>query len=169
MIKITTGPSNARHGELTLVQINLTQGNRRSVENIWARPLGDDLYEIVGPVHSVAGLNPGDVVRANTLPGDPVPSISEVVGRSGYTTLHVAFSEAVPVEEQHALLAALGRWRATHEMAFERFYTIVVDPEGDSQAVCDFLKASSGKGVLKFEPEIDISALYRYRFSAPQT
>lgn len=165
MIKIATGAG--PQGELALVQVSITEGTKQSRETTWARPLGNDLYEIKGPLHLVAGFNPKDVVRAVILPGDATPSVLEVVSRSGYMTLHVAFSESVPTEEQQALLETLGKWRATHEMFFERLYTIVVDHEGNFQAVCEFLKSLMAEGLLMYEPEIDMSALHRYRFSNP--
>lgn len=167
MITIVTRPGTPHRDELVLVQVNTAEGNKQSKETTWARPLGNDLYEIEGPLHLVTGVNPKDLVRATVLPGEAVPSVSEIVRRSGYNTLHVAFSEAAPTGEQEVLLGALEKWGATREMVFERFYTIVVTPEGDFQAICEFLKSFRAKGLIMYEPEIDIDALYRYRFSAP--
>lgn len=167
MITIATKPGTPHHDELVLVQVNTAEGNKQSKETTWARPLGNDLYEIEGPLHLVTGVNPKDVVRAIVLPGEAVPSVSEIVKRNGYRTLHIAFSEAAPTGEQQGLLGTLENWGATHEMAFERFYTVVVTPEGDFQAVCAFLKSFRAKGLIMYEPEINIDALYRYRFSVP--
>jgi len=49
----------------------------------------------------------------------------EVVRRSGYETLHIAFSKYASLVDQQVVVDTLGKWGATHQSAFERFYTIM--------------------------------------------
>src|SRR6266850_6568194 len=50
----------------------------------------------------------------------------EVVRRSGYETLHNAFSKYASLVDQQVVIDTLGKWGATHQSAFERFYTIEI-------------------------------------------
>lgn len=165
MIKAGTGPGAESNNGLVLIQIKSINENKESKETIWAKPLGNDLYEIRGSLHVVTGFNAKDVVKAVTSPDETIPSVLEVTRSSGYKTLHVAFSDATSVLQQQAILSDLEKWKAKYEMAFERFYTIEVNPEGDYRAICEHFKSLKIKGLLMYEPDVDINALYRYRFS----
>ncbi len=164
MIKSGLGPQSNRKDYMVLIQVRLTRANKEVKETIWARPVGDDLYEIKGPLHLIAGLNSQDLVKAVKLPGDSFPSVDRIINRSGYKTLHVLFLDAVSTSDQPRLLGVLRDWGAAPEKAFDRFYTIQVKPAGNYQAVCDYLKSLSNERLLLFEPEVTIDTLLRLRF-----
>jgi hypothetical protein len=165
MIKFGTGPIVTSSDEEALIQIVRKLDNKESRESTWARPLGDNLYEVKGPLHLVTGVNSGDVVRAMTLPNQSIPVVCEVVRRSGYSTLHLIFSKQASVADQQSVIHTLKKWGATHELAFERFYTIEISPRGNYQAACDYLKSLEPEGLLNYEPGINMDALMRLRFT----
>lgn len=165
MIKFGSGPIVTSSDEVTLVQIVRKVENRESRESTWARPLGDNLYEIRGPLHLLTGVNSGDVVRAMTLPNESIPVVCEVVRRSGYSTLHIVFSKQASVAYQESIIRTLKKWGATHQLAFDRFYTIEISPQGNYQAASDYLKSLEPEGLLNYEPGINLDALVRLRFT----
>ena len=165
MIRFGMGPSSTHNNDSVLLQIIRTEGHKESGETTWAKPLGGDLYEIEGPLHLITGVNSGDVVKAKTVQDDSPPVVFEVVSRSGYTTLHILFSSDVPFTDRETVLQTLKKWGATHQMPFDRFYTIEISPLGDSLAANDYLKSLTLEGLLAYEPDIDMNSLLRLRFA----
>lgn len=160
----TTGSiSNHRNG-LVHVQINRIAGNKQTSETTWVKPLGGDLYKITSPLHFISGFDVGDVVSAVGNTEEAMPTVIEVVKRGEYRTLHIAFAKALPIADQQAVLNVLKKWNATHEMALERFYTIVVSSQENYDAICDYLKSLGRAKVLRYEPGVDIDTLLRMRF-----
>jgi allophanate hydrolase subunit 1 len=162
MIKSGTGPTADHRNDLVLVKINRVEGDRHTSVTTWAKPLGDDLYEIRRPLDLITGFDVGDVVRA--VSEETIPLVIELVQRGGYRTLHVAFAKGVAVARQRTVLNELKKWHATHEMAFDRFYTIVVFPQGNYEAICEYLKTLVRASVLRYEPDVDINTLARMHF-----
>ena len=62
-------------------------------EAMWARPVGDDLYEIDNLPFYAYGINLGDVVRAVAPDDESKPEIQEVVEYRGHRTLRFFFSK----------------------------------------------------------------------------
>ena len=60
MIKSGAGPIVKDNQEVTLIQIERTKPNRNSKGTTWAQPLGENLYEIRGPLHLIVGLSFGE-------------------------------------------------------------------------------------------------------------
>ena len=151
--------------KLLLILIHRSLENKDTRESTWAKPLGGDLYEIKGPLHLIADLNPKDVVSVRMFPGESIPTVSDVVERSGYKTLHLAFYGTVPLLDQNRMLNALEQWSATYQMAFEDYYTVEILPSGDFQAVCKYLQSLKMRRLLQYEPDIDIDSLLRFRLT----
>jgi hypothetical protein len=112
-----------------------------------------------------AGFNFGDVVKAIAATPGVHPSVLEK--RSGHETLHFAFSQKAPVAERQKILDALKKRQTTPEMVYEDFYTIDVDPQNDYEAICDYLSSLKMRGLLMYEPDIDMQALLEFRFLGP--
>ena len=169
MIRIVAGgaagSSLKGNEELVLIQVNRSEGNKHTKESVWARSLGNDLYEVKGPLHLVADLNSGDIVRAVVSPSDAIPSISEVVTRSGFRTLHIAFIETVRASDQENMLEVITQSTAQYEKPFDRFYTVEVNPHGNYSAVCEYLEGLTLQGLIMYEPRVSLDALLRFRFS----
>jgi hypothetical protein len=121
------------------------------MESFWAKPLGNDLYELRNCPWSAFDLHFYDVVRA--VPDKPgeLPRILEVVRASGHKTLRVAFQTEVKEEERLEMLRSLHQWRGFHENCDSRLYAVDVEPGGDYKAVCDQLRAWQQAGLLVYE------------------
>lgn len=120
-------------------------------ESMWARPLGDDLYEIRNVPFYAYGLDFGDVVRAIELAPDKMPVAVEFVEASGHRTLRVSFAESAPETERPDLLRRLREHDAYFEDANPSYYSIDVEPGGDYAAVRAQLDKWETTGLLEYE------------------
>jgi hypothetical protein len=137
--------------KLTKIYIPLPEGGGPSGESFWAKPLGNDLYELWNSPFHAYNLNFLDTVRAIPDAPDEKPRIVEVVRRGGHKTLRVLFSESVPVDERQRLLKGLNRFKAYYENADDRLYAVDVEPDGDYQAVSDQLATWVQEGIIEYE------------------
>ena len=97
-------------------------------EELLARRLSDDLYELQhSPLYAYA-LNFLDVVRAIPCPADDRPRVRDVVRRSGHSTLRVFFYESVRLLERVALLDGLAELGVTHTSANPRYVALDIPP-----------------------------------------
>jgi hypothetical protein len=136
---------------LTKICVNLEDAGPFETESLWAKPLGNDLYEVRNSPWFAFDLHFYDVVRAVAEQPGEKPKITEVVSRSRHKTLRVLFDPKIPEAERVALLNFLHRWRAFHENADGRLYAVDVEPDGDYSAVCDQLWAWQQEGKLLYE------------------
>jgi len=120
-------------------------------EAIWARPLGEDLYELQSSPLYAYGLNFLDVVLATTADPSLPPQIRRVVRRSGHVTLRAIFFDGVPHEQRLAFVEGLAPHGATYEAADARYYVIDVETHGDVAAVRSALQQWEARGLLEYE------------------
>lgn len=114
-------------------------------ETLWARRVGDDLYELESIPFFAYGLSYRDVVRAT-------PVVEEVVRPSGHTTVRVVFRrDDEPRERRLALLAELSLMKISYESWGDSFFALDVAPDGDVEALLDRLAWLEKRDVLGFE------------------
>jgi hypothetical protein len=135
---------------LVKVYVDLRDGPFET-ESFWAKPLGDDLYELRNSPWFAFDLHFYDVVRALPDKPDEKPRIIEVVRRSGHKTLRVLFPPDVKKDERLEMLRSLHQGRGFHENCNGRLYAVDVEPDGDYGAVCDQLWAWEQAGRLVYE------------------
>jgi hypothetical protein len=136
---------------LTKVFVELPEGAPFETESFWAKPLGDDLYELRNSPWFAFDLHFYDVVRANAEEPGAKPKIIEVVHRSGHKTLRVLFSPEISESDQAEMLKSLNRWRGFYEHYQGNLYAVDVEPDGDYQTVCDVLWGWEQEGKLTYE------------------
>jgi len=113
-------------------------------EGVWARPMGNDLYEIRNTPWHTCEINWGDIVTGVPEQENQNPKIVEVVQRSGHRTLHIYFM-ATTENEKMSVLTALKDWKASFENCDGKLYAIDVDSGGDFEGLCEYLDGW-GKG-----------------------
>ena len=142
----------ANEGEwLTKVHIDLAHHWATGGESMWARPLGNDLYEIRNAPFYAYNINWGDIVRAYSDDPELKPEVREVVKCSGNKTLRVFFNEELGEEEQRSILSSLQHLDFSWERATKRLVAIDVHPGADYQAICDKLWELEQKEILAYE------------------
>ena len=104
-------------------------------ESLWARALGDDLYELQNIPFYAYGLNFGDVVRATAGSLGELPTVREVVRRGGHKTLRVMFSRDVPEPRFQQLMQSLPR-EVGYEHAKPGYFAVDIRPGTDIWSVC---------------------------------
>lgn len=165
MITSGAGPQATNQNDLVLIEVRSERNHKRSIESTWAKRLGEDTYQIKGPLHLIGGLNFDDVVRAGPVSESPHPSVLEVVARSGYRTIHLAFDRFISASERTGILERLAEFNASFEMLVEFFYTVQVGPEADFDEICAYLKSFSSQNLIKYEPEVDLDTVLRFCFT----
>jgi hypothetical protein len=120
-------------------------------ESMWARPLGNDLYEIHNSPFAAYDLNYLDVVLAFAERADLKPKVQGIERRSGHRTLRIIFKTPADRSERDRLLAQLNTLGATYENSNSRQYALDIPPDRNYQAVCDQLWEWEGLGLLEYE------------------
>ena len=108
-------------------------------ESVWAKPLGNDLYEIRNSLWHSCDITWGGVVRAVAETEERKPEFIEVVQKSGHRTAHLLFLKACPAETKASILEGLKRWEVSVENQDGQLYAVDVRPEADFDSLCDFL------------------------------
>lgn len=136
---------------LTKVLVQLPNHWATSGESMWARALGNDLYELENSPFHAYDLNYRDVVYA--VADDPrhKPIVRRVERRSGRRTLRVVFLEHVSEPQRTLLLKGLDRFGVTWEGADARLFSLDIPGESQYQPVCDQLWAWEQEGLLEYE------------------
>lgn len=140
---------NDESDDLTKVHLDLPNHWWFKGESLWAKHLGDDLYEIQNIPFCAYGLNCGDVVRATPDAPDQSPEVREVVRRSGNRTLRVTFN--VDKERQTPYLETIESMGAWIERADSDFICINVPPAASYEKVRDYLAQEEANGSLEYE------------------
>ena len=117
---------------------------------MWAKPLGNDLYEIRNSLWHTCELNWGDVVRAVARSEDLKPEFLEVVRRSGHRTLHLFFFEECSPDEKAFILAGLRQWKTSYENSDGLLYALDLAPEGDLEQLCRYLDQYESQEKLSY-------------------
>lgn len=135
--------------ELIKVHLDLPNHWWFKGESLWAKPLGDDLYEIQNIPFCAYGLNCGDVVRATADAPDLKPEVRSVVRPSGNETLRLSFNLARAAQEP--VLAAIVRFGAWTERANDSFVCVNVPPSSDAAELRAYLNEQDAAGALEYE------------------
>lgn len=137
--------------ELTKIVVDLPNHWATSGEGMWAKPLGDSLYEIRNVPFYAYGLNFEDVVRAEEPDPSHKPVVKELVRAGGHQTLRVFFADSVPYDESPVLLDQLRSLRAAYERGNATDFAIDVEPGGDYEGVRARLDDWEATGILEYE------------------
>ncbi len=136
--------------ELTKVHVDLPNNPHTGGEAMWAKALGDDLYELRNNPFFAYGLNFLDVVHAVSLAPDEKPSVLRVVRRSGHRTIWVTFTDDADGDDRARRLERLNHWRGFYEGRDETDYVVDVEPHGDFAAVLGQLARWRDEGILTY-------------------
>lgn len=137
--------------DLTKVVVDLPNHWATGGESMWAKPLGEDLYELHNVPFYAYGLNYLDVVRAVEPAPDLIPMVERVVAPSGHRTLRVLFDADFPESKRIPLLETLSPMGAGMEGADSRYFAIDIGPDGDYDGVQAQLDSWQEEGVLGYE------------------
>jgi hypothetical protein len=141
----------SREEQLVKIHLELPNHKGSGGESLWAKPLGNSLYELRNSPWFAYNLHFRDVVLAMADSPDKKPEIIKVVQRSGHKTLRVWFVPEFPADKRMDLLASLNHWKAYYENADGQLFAVDVEPDGDYQAVCNQLWAWQTEGKLVYE------------------
>ncbi|MDP9371920.1 MAG: DUF4265 domain-containing protein [Chloroflexota bacterium] len=141
----------AAEERLVKIVANLQGEESFAGESLWAKPLGNDLYELRSTPFSAHGLHFMDVVQAVAPSPDRIPEVVEVVRRSGHRTIRLVFAPQLSADGRSQLVRKLNEMHAYYERAGSGLYAFDVEPQGDYQAVRNQLDEWEKQGLLQYE------------------
>ena len=124
-----------RSDQAELVKIAFTDDDGQ-VETLWAFDLGGGRYRLDSTPWFQYGVSWKDVVAARP-DSDGLLCFTQVLEKSGYRTVRVAFEERTGAE--NPILSGLQSLGCSFEGANSRLFAIDIPPEVSLQAVRDFL------------------------------
>ena|SRR5438876_5416359 len=86
--------------ELVKVQLSGPDGD---VETLWAKPVGDDLYELDNTPWYAYGVSWKDVIEARPAEPDAFPEFIRVVRKSGYRTIRLILEPSADKDQSHSV------------------------------------------------------------------
>ena len=139
---------------LVKIVVNLPGEGSFAGESLWAKPLGNDLYELRNTPFSAHDLHFKDVVRAVAPSPDRIPEVVEIVRRSSHRTIRVIFAPELSADEHTRLVRKLNEMHAYYEHTGSGLYAFDVEPQGDYQAVRNQLEEWEKQGLLQYERDM---------------
>ena len=136
---------------LVKVLVDLPNHWATGAESMWAKPLGNDEYELRNSPFYAYGLNWGDVVKAVAPEPDLKPIVLDVVRSSGNRTLRIHFQKSIARPEQLKYLDDLAQLGLSYERAGQTLIALDIDKDSDYGAICDNLWALEEQGILEYE------------------
>ena len=137
--------------DLEKVYVDLPNHWAVSGESLWAKPLGNDLFEIHNVPFYAYGLNYFDIVKVDSSDPKNKPVILEVVEPSNYQTLRVVFYEDFDEKSQTELFDELRQFKVDVERDNESYVALNIYPDGDYDGVYNKLSHLENEGILEFE------------------
>ncbi len=137
--------------DLVKVFVDLPNHWNTKGESMWARPLGNDLYELHNSPFSAYDLNYLDVVVALSTAPQLKPQISRVERRSGHKTLRLIFMAETDRTLRDEILAKINELGATYENANSTLYSLDISRIEDYQPLCEQLWRWEQSGALNYE------------------
>jgi hypothetical protein len=137
----------------SLVKLHVDLPNHWAVggESMWAKPLGENLYQIKNIPFFAYGLNYDDIVKAIAENSDLNPEIIEVVETSGHQTFRIIFTDNNSKAEHIAIIESIRTEHIGYEGWDEDQFTLNVTPSGNYDALFDKLDELELQGILSFE------------------
>lgn len=137
--------------ELIKIHIDLPNHWATGGESMWAKPLGDNLYQIENVPFFAYGLNYLDIVRAESDSAERQPEIKELITPSGHRTFRVIFRKHIERQQQDEVLNSLKEFSISYERASANSISLDMQPSGDYQSVFDQLDELLKEDILGFE------------------
>lgn len=144
--------------DLTKIVFDLPHHWAVGGESVWARELGDDLYEVRNVPFYAYGVNFLDVVRAVAADAASKPVAAELVRPSGHSTIRIIFEETTDREAQDEILNQLIALGAEVERASNTYCALGLPPETSVEAVrnaLDALELTHGLGYETCEARVE--------------
>jgi hypothetical protein len=136
---------------LTTLRVSLPNSAEPKCESFWARPLGNDRYELRNIAFSAYGLNYLDVVHATRNHPRPAPEIRSVLRPSGHKTFRLLFFKHIGALAQHRYLAQLRAFGVRDKRGGDFFYALDLEPAVNAAHVRDLLDGLVQRGVMIYE------------------
>jgi hypothetical protein len=143
--------TNQEHLEHVIVELN-DHYSGNGAERMWAKPLGNNLYEVRNVPFYSYDVNFGDIVHAIADQPDHWPTVDRIHMRSGHKTLRIFIKDE---KSKERVLDGLNPLKAYYENCDGALYAVNVNPDADYQKIIDYLDQFVESGVLGLETTSD--------------
>lgn len=111
------------------------------VETLWAKPIGQDLYQLDNSPFYAYGVSWQDVVEAKLeTVEDAIPSFTSIVRKSGNKTVRICFeNRADESSEAKGILDSLVKMGCSYEGANPSYIAVNIPPDVDLADVRNYL------------------------------
>lgn len=133
---------------LITLRVSLPNSAEPKSESFWARPLGNDRYELRNVAFSAYGLNYLDVVHAIRNHPRRAPEILSVLRPSGHKTFRLLFFQRTGTLAQQRHLVPLRALGVSDKRGGDFFYALDVPPAVNADQVRVLLDGLVQRGVL---------------------
>lgn len=125
------------HEELVKVQLSGPDGE---IETVWARPLGNDRFELDNTPLYAYGLSWRDVIEARRQTAEGFPAFVGIVQKSGHRTIRLLLRPPANTSpDSQALLDRLRELGCTYEGANFRLFGVDIPPAVNLMEIRKFL------------------------------
>jgi hypothetical protein len=143
-------PKSGERLEKILIELPSDHWSGKGGERVWAKPLGDGLYEVRNYPWYAYDISWGDVVRCEGMSPADLPIVAEVVQSQGHLTVRIYFEE-IGGTDRERILDEIVRRGATYENADDMMYALDLEPNVDPQRLLDYLAVEEEAGHLAWE------------------
>ena len=137
--------------EFVKVHIDLPNHWAIGGESMWAKPLGDNLYQIENVPFYAYGLNYKDIVLATPDSEGVIPEIRKLIEPSGHRTFRLFFEKHVNKGEQEEILNSMKNLKISAERCNSIYIALDLKSDGNYHAVYDKLEELLKKNIIGFE------------------
>src|SRR5262245_19793597 len=148
--EVGTDPETGEELEKILIELPAGHWTGKSGERVWAKPLGDQQYELRNTPWYAYDITWGDVVRCEGMSPAELPIVRDIVRPGGHRTLRAYFlgdDDSV----RDAILDELIELGALHENADGKMYALDLEPDVDLERVVHYLREKESAGALGWE------------------
>jgi Domain of unknown function (DUF4265) len=149
--EIGTDPETGEELEKILIELPPDHWSGTGGERVWAKPLGNDRYEIRNTPWYAYDMNWGDIVVCDGLSPAGLPIVAKLISTSGHQTLRVWFDESVTPTGRDAILDQLNQLGAWYENADDELYALDLEPGVDAVPILDYLAVAEERATLRWE------------------
>jgi hypothetical protein len=122
----------------------------REYESLWARPLGDNEYELRSVPLWVSGLAWGDIVSAPSESPNGLPLVEGVSRRSGHATIMLAIERDATGKPFDRAWSPLDKEGCTWDAFSETLRAIDVPPEANQGKVAKAFEWGRATGIWTY-------------------
>lgn len=135
--------------EKVLLEYEGDSEDEYEIESLWAKPMGNGVYELCNIPFLAKGYALGDIVQTQDRYGDGFRYAEALVTASGHSTVQILFENEDGIDRAATYLESMGcAWERSH---ISRLIAVDIPPEVKYDNVRKFLEEGAAKGAWDYQ------------------